>query len=399
MAAKCYLGLAGILIHVSTVQALEALDETAMSNVTGQAQGIRLTSEFETNIDAITYYDDDGYFHNDLNADGISAFGGSLRLSPVTISTPTNRPIVIDITVETNADGDTGLVFVNRDLAIDLAVGKMEINDVSIGAFGQNNFRIGLQNGGSATDEYRVELYGAGYDDANGVTANISLPNSMAFDTYYEDPDGNGTNPGGRMTSTVSFQSASGKTGLELKNLTLDVVDEGLRIGIPETNGGDINIYNAKLGDDVLNSVAYRNIDFRPGGYVLVKNARDASDSGIELDAVLKDRSSLDYVYIAGEVDVASGVVSDANIYEGSASFTLLEDFTVKNARVNVDKERGIVLDFDQGQTDSGASIHLLANDIKFRRSDRDLATAPTLGTFDARINLSASSYLQVEGH
>lgn len=432
MAVTRYLGLWGRLlcalaltplctmvsIMTSTTQALESLDDSALSTVTGQAQGIRFTSEFDTSINAITYTDDDGYYRGDGNSrtdgngrgDGnASQSAGTIRLSPIRIATPTNRPIVIDLSVATNDAGETGLVLVNKDMAIDLDIGKIEINGVSIGAYGQNNFKIGAENGGLTSDEFRVELYGGGAavasgpgDDVggdSGMTFNISLPNSLAFDTYFEDPDGNGNNPGARLTSTVSFQSNSGKSGLELNNITLDIVDNGLRIGLPETNGGDINVYNARLGDAILNSVAYRNIDIKPGSYVLLKNARGQDDSAIEFDAVLSKRSAVDYVYIDGEVDVASGVVSDPDIYEGSASFVLLDDLSVSGARVNVDRERGLVVDFDPSQADAGVSAHVLVNDVKFRRSDRDIASTPTLGTFDAQINLTNNSYLQVEGH
>lgn len=133
--------------------------------------------------------------------------------------------------------------------------------------------------------------------------------------------------------------------------------------------------------------------------YLLLKNAKGQNESGIEMDAVLTNRSAVDYVYIDGEVDVASGAVSDAAIYEGSASFVLLDDMTVKGARVNVDGGRGLVVDFDPAQADAGLSAHVLVNDVKFRRTDRDIATTPTLGTFDAQINLTNNSYLQVEGH
>lgn len=411
MAAKCYLGLLGLLSCASATQALEALDDSAMSAVTGQAQaqGIRLTSEFDTSINAITYTDDDGYYRTDRNEDNASQNAGTIRLSPIRVATPTNRPIVIDLSVATNAAGETGLVLENRDMALDVDIGKIEINGVSIGSYGQNNFRIGTENGGLASDSFRIELYGGGADVASGpnddvggtsgMTFNVSLPNSLSFDTYFEDPDGNGSNPGARLTSTVSFQSNSGKDGLELNNITLDIVDDGLRIGIPETNGGDINVYNARLGDAILNSVAYRNIDIKPGSYLLLKNAKGQNESGIEMDAVLTNRSAVDYVYIDGEVDVASGAVSDAAIYEGSASFVLLDDMTVKGARVNVDGERGLVVDFDPAQADAGLSAHVLVNDVKFRRTDRDIATTPTLGTFDAQINLTNNSYLQVEGH
>ncbi|MDK2777693.1 MAG: hypothetical protein KYX62_08530 [Pseudomonadota bacterium] len=59
MALKCCLTL-GALIAAAPVCALEELNEQDLADVSGQAQGLRYTSEFDARVDSITYIDDDG---------------------------------------------------------------------------------------------------------------------------------------------------------------------------------------------------------------------------------------------------------------------------------------------------------------------------------------------------
>lgn len=411
MAARCYLTLAGALASFAmTSQALEALNEAELSVVTGQAQGLRLTSEFTASNSAISYHDDDGHFRADLPAgcaDGsvsgeacISANAGVISMRNVTIGTPTNRPLVIDVQVE-DIDGQTGLVFRNRDLAIDIDVASLEINGESLGRFGQNNFAL------AAGEVYQVELLPGGHV-GNGLTLNMTLPDNMRFETFYEDTDGSASNSGGTFSSTVSFHNDATNAGLRLEGLKLDLEDDGLRVTLPEINNGQINFYNAKLGDDILNSVAYRNITLPSGSHALIKNARDAEDSGFEIDLNLAAGTAFDYVYIAGEVDLGEidsngNVVSasygavNGDIYEGRASFNFIDGVNVKNMRMNVDKERGLLLDFDSNDSSAGISTHLLVNNIQFQRTGSS-ATPATLGTIDAQVNLTNNTYLQVEG-
>ena len=362
MAAKCYLGLAGILIHVSTAQALEALDEAAMSNVTGQAQGIRLTSEYDSTIKSISYFDDDGMGNADSR-------GGVLSLSPVRVYTPTNRPLVVEMTVgeKVRLDGSTqtGLLFTNKDLPIDIEVGAIAINGNSIGGFGQNNFQIKNNLNADPSDDqvYTVDLFAGGAVGNNGISLDIDIPSSMSFDTYYDDD-------GVRLTSTVDFGNpfnpAAG--GLKMAGLTFDLVADGLQ----------------------------------PGGTLLLKNAERADENGLEMDLTLKQGSSLDYVYIAGEVDdnyLAGNPGSE--IFEGSATITFVDDLTVRGMRMNVDGERGLVFDFDSNTATDGVRAHLRGTDIRFDRADRAAAgvRSPSIGTIDARLHLTNNTYLQVEGH
>ncbi len=376
MASKCCLILATMMAG-SPVLALEALDESSLSEVTGQAQGLRYTSEYDARIDSISYIDDDG-----LGADGTV---GSISMSPIRVYTQTNRPVQVDLEVK-DVGGRKALVFTNRDLPVEVEIGSIAINQYSLGGFGQGNFQMA---DGDAMVTY---LYAGGFD-GNGLTLDLDIPNSMSYETYIEDD-------GTRFTTTVDFsdpRDANGG-GLFLKDITLELVGEGLRMGLPTTTGGNINFYNARVGDDVLNSAALRNIVLTPGGYLLIKNARGAGEYGLEFDTVLKQDSQFDYVYIAGEVD---GTYPNPNVFEMSANISLLSDFSVKGMRMNVDGQRGLVFDFDNTDAASGVSANMLMQDVTLQRSDKVAAAVNpvSIGTMDIQMNLTNNSYLQIEGH
>ncbi len=375
MALKCCLTL-GALIATAPVCALEELNEQDLAGVSGQAQGLRYTSEFDARVDSITYIDDDGLAGGPV---------GTVSLSPVRLYTPTNRPVQVDLEVR-DIGGEKALVFTNRDLPFELEVGSLAINGYSLGGFGQGNFQIGS---GDALITY---LYAGGYD-GNGLTLDLDIPASMSYDTYFDDE-------GTRFTTTVDFGDPydASAGGLFLDGLSFDLVAGGLRIGLPVTSGGNINFYNARIGDNVLNSMALRNIVLQPGGYVLVKNARGADEYGLEIDSVITSGSGFDYVYIAGEV---GSHYPSADVYELSASVSMLTDTEVRGLRLNVDGERGLVMDFDNTDSSAGASANLLVENITLQRSDRvgQNVSPVSIGTMDMQINISNNSYLQVEGH
>lgn len=375
------LQLTAILAAISAsapVLAMQPLDEQTLSEVTGQAQGLRYTSEFDAKVGSITYYDDDGLFNGN---------GGSITLSPVRIYTQTNRPIQIDLEVK-EVDGRKAVVFTNRDLPIELDIGSFEINGDSLGRFGMGNFQIG-------SGDSLVTYVFAGGHQGNGLTLDVDIPASMSFDTWIEDDRENA-----RLTTTVDFSdprnAAAG--GLFMKDITFDLEGDGLRVGLPTTTGGNINFYNVRIGDDVLNSVALRNIVMMPGGYLMIKTARGLQEIGMELDLLVKKDSNLDFLYITGKVD---GSYPSANVFELSANINLLSDFSVRGMRVNVDGDRGLVFDFDRNNSSSGMSAHLLVSNVTMMRSDKVATTTNpiSLGTLDARLHLTNNSYLQVQGH
>ncbi|ASP39164.1 hypothetical protein CHH28_10955 [Bacterioplanes sanyensis] len=375
MPARLLSSLLGVCL-ATPVFALKPMADQQLALVTGQAQGLRLTSEYDARIDSISYIDDDGV--------GANGSVGSLSLSPVRLFTPTNRPIEIDIEVK-QVNGKKAVVFTNRDLPVELRVGSLAINGDSLGGVGQGNFAIA--NG----DALVTRMY-AGGDVGSGFTLDVLIPASMSFDAYYEDD-------GARLTNTLSFsdpRDANGG-GLQLSDMTFDLEQDGLRIGVPQVSNGNFNIYNARLGDDVLNSLAFRNISIPDGGYWLIKNAEAANDIGIELDSRLPQGTALQLVYIAGAV---GDNYPNAETHEFSADVALLSHLDVNGLRVNVDGERGLVLDFDRNTTTDGISGNLRMSNMVLQRSDRVGASSPVgLGTLDAQIHLSQNSFLQIEGH
>jgi len=379
MASKCCLAL-GLTLMSSPLFALEALNESALAEITGQAQGLRYTSEFDASVDTISYIDDDGLSGGPV---------GELTLSPVRMYTRTNRPIQIDLEVQ-DVNGDKALVFTNRDLPIELEIESISINRQSIGGYGQGNFKIGE---GDALVTY---LFAGGHE-GNGLTLDLDIPASMSYETWLEDE-------GTRMTATVDFSDPHDAAGggLFLDDISFDLVADGIRMGLPTTTGGNINFYNVRIGDDVLNSLALRNIVFQPGSFLLIKNARGANEYGLEFDASIAADSAFDFVYIAGEVD---GNYPNSNVYELSASVSALSDVEVHGLRMNLDGERGLVFDFDSNNVSSGANANLLVENITMLRSDEVATISQTareslsIGTMDVQLNISNNSYLQVEGH
>ncbi len=361
---------------VVPAHAMQPLDEQSLSEVTGQAQGLRYTTEYDARIDSISYIDDDGLLSGNV---------GTITLSPVRLYTQTNRPVQIDLEVK-EVNGRKAVVFTNRDLPVELEVGSIAINNYSLGGIGQGNFQIGTG------DALVTTLYAGGFE-GNGLTLDVDIPNSMSVDNWIEDD-------GTRFTTTIDFSDPRNPSGggLSLKDITFDLEADGLRVGLPTINGGNINFYNARVGDDVLNSAALRNIIMTPGGYLLVKTARGASEIGMEMDLRVKQNSEFDYFYITGAVD---SEYPSANVFEMSANVRLLSDLAVNGLRMNVDGERGLVFDFDNTNAQSGASANLLVSDFTMQRSDKvgTVLNPVSIGTMDIQMNLTNNSYLQVEGH
>jgi hypothetical protein len=375
MPSRLLSSLLGSCLALPTL-ALQPIADQQLAAVTGQAQGLRLTSEYDARIDSINYIDDDGV--------GNGGSVGALTLSPVRMFTPTNRPIEIDIEVK-QVNGRKAVVFTNRDLPVELRVGSVAINGESLGGMGQGNFSIG------SGDALITRMY-AGGEVGSGFTLDVLIPASMSLDAYYEDD-------GARLTNTLSFsdpRDANGG-GLQFRNMTFDLETDGLRIGMPEVNDGNFNIYNARLGDDVLNSLAFRNINIPSGGYWLLKNAENAGEYGIEMDSRLPQGTALQLVYIAGAV---GDNYPNAETHEFSADIELLSNLDVQGLRMNVDGERGLVLDFDTNTSSDGIRGQLSMSNMTLQRSDQvGSGTTVGLGTLDAQINLSRNTFLQIEGH
>jgi hypothetical protein len=377
--------------------ALEQLDDAVLSKVTGQAQGLKYTSEFGISIQSIDYFDDDD--------------GGSIKFSNVSIGTAINRPLVIDVEVGTdpNDPARRGLFLSAKDLAVEYKIANIYINDESLGGFGGDNFQM------YADDQYVSRFY-AGGRNGDGLSIDIEIPDSMTSDQYYEDS-------GVRLTTSIGFSQpdplSTGKTGgMVLRNLTLDIEEDGVMIGLPEITDGAINFYNFRLGDDILNSVALRHINLLSGGELYIKPSKDLNSTGLEADALIKQGSNLDLVYISGSID---GGYPDENTFEMAGHINFDTDFEVNGLTVNVSKENGIELAFNEtfvspdndgtifekittsGLLDNGVKGEFTLSDVFLYRSDVDVipssATHVGAGEINAAIHILPTSYVHVRGH
>jgi hypothetical protein len=379
--------------------ALEQLDDVVLSKVTGQAQGLKYTSEFGISIQSIDYFDDDP---GDL---------GSLAFSEVSIETAVNRPLVIDVEVGIDPGDPTrrGLFLSANDLAIEYKIANIYVNNESLGGFGGDNFQM------DAGDQYVSRFY-AGGRNGDGLSIDMVIPASMTSDQYYEDS-------GVRLTTSIGFSQpdplGTGKIGgMTLRNLTLDIEKDGVMIGLPEITDGAINFYNFRLGDQILNSVALRHINLLPGGELYIKPSKDVGSRGLEADALIKQGSNLDFVYISGSID---GQYPDENTFEMAGNVNFETDFEVNGLTVNVSKENGIELAFNEtfvadendaidrditltsGLIGNGARGEIKLSDVYLYRSDVAVipssATHVGAGVLQARIHVLPTSYIHVRGH
>lgn len=368
------LGLSLALSLPLQVGALERLDDTALSTVTGQAQGLVYTSEFGLDIQSIDYFDDDD--------------GGSISLSNISIATPVNRPV--DIKVEIGVDpltpGRRGIFFENNDLPAEFRVENFYINDQSLGGIGTGNFKM------DASDALVTRVY-AGGRSGDGLSIDLEIPESMTMDQFYEDD-------GVRMTTTIDYGNPNGTGGMNLRDITLDIEEDGVVIGVPKITDGYMNFYNARIGDKVLNSMALRNINLL-GGELYLKPAKDDGATGLEVDLSMTAGSNLNFVYISGAID---GTYPNQNVYELSGHVEL-NQLEVNGLTVDVDDENGLVLAFNQTFTApynsfNGVKADIEINNIHMYRSDIPVAAGSVgVGTLQANLNILPTSYVQIQGH
>ena|SRR5690554_658299 len=384
--------IAAVLLSAPTYS-MQALDDQSLSDVTGQAQGLRITDSHETVIDSLSYIDDDG-----LGPNGTS---GSITLSNVRQWSAEKKPTVRDFEIKDLGKGKgQGLIMTSRELAVYREIGDVLINGKSIGSYGQDNYHFAVG------DVIETGIYAGGFDGNNGISVDVDVPSSLSYDNWHEI---NGVKS--YVTTNYDDPYNKGNGGIFYQDITIDIVDDGVRVGLPTISGGFVNQYNACVGSfescrdpevakhNVTHSTAYRNINMMPGGYALIKNAKGANEIGLEVDLVVKQNTNLDYVYIFGEVGDS---YPNSSVFEMSAHIDLLSDLTVDGLRMNVDGERGLVFDFDN--TTPGATVvsgNIGLSNITLMRSDKVISTPNpvSLGTLDVQLNLTNNTYVQIEGY
>jgi hypothetical protein len=378
--------LTTLLMMPLMVSALERLDDSSMSDVVAQ-EGVILRSEYEIKIDSLQYFDEDDH--------------GSITMSDINIATRSQQVIDLDIiTGSGNRSGRNGIRFSNKELPIDLSVDTVKINGKSIGGFGMRHLTTG------GVDPLIVDVWAGGYDlnengiaDESGFTLDISVPKETSYDLYY-------TDDGSELSMTVDYcssyaASACTAGGIEFTGMTFDVTDKGLRLGLPEIVGGQVNIKNFRLNESVINDITLKNFTIPAGGYIELGAPDIAGESAINFDAYFAAGSGFDYVfYDSSDADVQE--------FDATVSFDALASdagnaatnyFYVKDGSINVGSgdDKGILIALgDSVAGTGGVRGSLSINDITMKPVGA--VSAPVLGSIKVNLQVLPGSYLEVMG-
>jgi hypothetical protein len=383
--------LTALLFAPLMASALERLDDSSMSDVVAQ-EGVILRSEYEIKIDSIEYFDEDDH--------------GKVSMTDVNVATRAQQVIDIDVVSGTDLgiadrNGRNGIRFTNKELPIDASVDIVRINGKSIGGFGMRNLTMG------GVSPLIVDLWAGGYDlndngltDESGFTLDITIPKESSYDLYYNDD-------GTELSLTVDHCSAySGSTctagGLNVKGMTFDVTDEGLRMGVPQIESGQINIRNFKINDSVVNDITLKNFTIPRGGYITLGAPDVAGQSAINFDAYFASGTGFDFQFFDS---------SDSDVQELSAniSFTALSSdagntatnyFHVKDSSINVrsGQNEGIFIALGDAVSGTGGIRGTVnARDIVLKPVNA--SSAPVLGSIQMNLEILPGSYLEVMGH
>jgi len=384
MAARA---LTTLLMMPLMVSALERLDDSSMSDVVAQ-EGVILRSEYEIQIDRVQYFDEDDY--------------GRVTMSDINIATRSQQVIDVDIIAGAgDRAGRNGIRFSNKELPIDLSVDTLKINGKSVGGFGMRHLTTG------GVDPLVVDVWAGGYDsnnnniaDESGFTLDISVPKETSYDLYY-------TDDGSELSMTIDYCSSySGGIcdagGIEFTGMTFDVTDKGLRAGIPEITGGQVNIRNFRLNESVINDISLKNFTIPEGGYIVLGAPDVAGESAINFDAYFAAGSGFDFVYY----DTSD---TDVQEFNATVSFDALASdagnpttnyFYVSDSSINVRSgdDEGIFIALGDPNTGRGGIRGSMSiNDITLKPVGD--TSAQVLGSIKMNLQVLPGSYLEVMGH
>ena len=101
------------------------------------------------------------------------------------------------------------------------------------------------------------------------------------------------------MDGEVNIRDYEG--GLDMTNITVDVVPEGMRFGLPEMTDGviaitDFRIGNDEIGYDTMNDIILKDIDLT-GGHLILKPGKTAQEAAINIDMQVNKDTGLTFVY------------------------------------------------------------------------------------------------------
>lgn len=388
MAARA---LTTLLMMPLMASALERLDDTSMSDVVAQ-EGVILRSEYEIQIDAIQYLDEDDF--------------GSITMSDVNVATREQLVVDLDVVqgdIGSDRQGRNGVRFSNRALPIDLSVDAVKINGKTLGGLGMRN----LDTGG--IDPLVVDVWAGGYDlngndlaDESGFTVDVTIPKETSYSLYY-------TDDGSELSMTVDHCSSySGNTctagGIKFAGITFDVTEDGLRVGIPEVTGGQINIRNFKLNESVINDITLRNFTIPTGGYINLGAPDAAGESAINFDAYFAAGTGFDFIYYDTDVQELNATVS-FNALASDAGNAATNYFQITDSSINVlspkdadGNDQGLKIALGNTVTGTGGVRGSMSiDDIMLKPGSA--ASAPVLGSVQVNLEVLPGSYLEVMGH
>jgi hypothetical protein len=417
MAARA---LTTLLMMPLMVNALETLDDSRMSDVVAQ-EGVRLISEYELYIQNISLIDTNDH--------------GSTTLSDITQSTRPNRQQIIDFKVASEAalyesnhgvacsagpgcdDNRLGLAFFNRDLPYDLTIGGIEINGKSVAKVSVTDFEV------NAFDQFthdarflapltldqqslNVTVFPGGAE-GRGINFSVYVPKTAQFKQEFEvngiklastvrfidaDPsdddlsnkDING-NPLGGGVARTTINDYQG--GLDLTNITVDGVDDGIRIGLPTLTDGviaitDLSIGNDEIGYDKINDVIFKDIDLT-GGFMVLKPDENLGASSVNLDMTVNKDTAFTYVYRDPSDQISTRI-------------SLTENLVIKNASMNTSIENGLELGL--GDITGRVKLDQLTLAPNFY-TDLQRAKQAPLGELTVNLNIGNASYLHIQGN
>jgi hypothetical protein len=375
--------------------ALERLDDFSMSDVVAQ-EGIRLLTEYEATIDSVQYFDDKN--PSDSNDTG----GGYLSFIDVNLATRAQQIIDIEVVNGTDSSlagidrtGRTGVRLSSDEFPIDLTVGDLKINGESIGRVGMTDYTTG------GVSPIVFDLWAGGYDedsnglaDESGLTLDVIFPKESSYTIYYEED-------GTRLSSNVNYCADDACTtgGLVLEDITIDVVAEGLRLGLPTINNGTFNISDFRIGtsdDDYsdINELSFSNINIGAGGYIILGAPTDYGETAITFDMELAE-TNFDFTFyditdtaknrITTNIQISG--LDGVGVASANGEINILEIVTPLDGSP---KTGGLHIDYE-------AELQIVATD--FTMQGDGVTDAPVLGSFELNLQILSGSYLEVMGH
>jgi hypothetical protein len=264
--------------------------------------------------------------------------------------------------------------------------------------------------GGDPADPLIVDVWAGGYKapvfdgggseldyvaDESGFTIDVSVPKKSSYSLYYEDD-------GTRLGMTVDYcadrneaASACSVGGLNIKGLTFDVTNKGLRLGIPEVTG-QVNIKNFKINESSINEITLNNFNIAPGGYINLGAPNVANESSIEFDIYVASGTSFDFQFFdtsGSDVQQVNATVG-FNALASDALTPATNFFHVKDSSINIGNGANEGLKINLG----GVRGSISASDIILKPVNAS-GTIPTLGSVKMNLEILADSYVEVMGH